>query len=343
MAIPILRRVAPFSATEDFTFTFNVDGISQQIFYNELEIKLSSDTSQVIYKQKIQDFRYQHTVPQSTLTNGDQYVAIIRVYNNQDVLIGESNPIFFYCLSSPILAIPTIVNNEVGNQTVLFQGEYTQAEGEILESYQFILYDDNKDVLIVSPEMFDDKLEYEFSQLENRQKYFIELKVTTVNELGGTTGLIEFTPRYIAPRFESAIELENLSNEASVLIKCNVIRIIGIADTELVIYEDDGAVNLIDNGVWFDEGFKLRGNWTIQMWVRDIVDNSTFFKLIAKDDSYLKLEYKDNKLNLYKMLDDEYISQMLLGETNIDTTDQAVFICIKHIDGLYDFNYEVVS
>ena len=109
MAIPIIRRITPFNAKEDYELKFSITGSSKQIFYNELEIKLSSDTSQVIYKEKIQEFRYQHTVPANTLTNGEQYVAIVKVYNNQEELIGESNPIFFYCLSSPILNIPTMV------------------------------------------------------------------------------------------------------------------------------------------------------------------------------------------------------------------------------------------
>lgn len=342
MAIPILRRVVPFSATEDYTFRFDIAGVSQQIFYNELEIKLSSDTSQTIYKEKIQEFRYQHTVSQGTLINGEQYVVIVRVYNNQQVLIGESNATFFYCFSYPILNIPTIVNGEVGNQTVLFEGEYSQTEGELLQSYQFILYDDNKIEISKSPETYDATIQYEFSELENRQNYYVELKVATVNELIATTGLIEFTPRYVAPRFNSAIELQNLPDEASISVKCNVIRIIGIPDIEPVIYTEDGMVDLRDNGVWFNEGFKLRGNWTLQMWFRDIISDSTFFKLIANDGSYLKLEYTNNKLNLYKMLNDEYISQMLLGGTEIDTIDQVVSICIKHIDGLYDFNYEMV-
>lgn len=343
MAIPSLRKVLPFPATENYLFKFDVSGISQQVFYNELEVKLSSDTSQVLYKEKIQEFRYQHTLPANTLTNGNQYVAVIRVYDNANTLIGESNPIFFYCLSQPNLSIPTIINGEVGNQTVLFQGIYNQSESELLQSYIFILYDDNQNEITRSPEIYSDSILYEFSELESRQKYYIELRVSTLNEMIATTGLIEFTPRYVAPRFNSSLELENLSEEASILVKCNIIRIIGIPDTEPINYIDDDLADLTDNGIWFEEGFRLRGNFTIQMWLRDIIDDSTFFKLIAYDGSHLKLEYKDSKINLYKMIDDNYISQKLLGETEIDTINKSVFICIRHIDGLYDFNYEMVG
>lgn len=343
MAIPSLRKVLPFPATTDYTFTFDVSGISQQIFYNELIIKLSSDTSQIKYSKKIQEFRYQHTLPANTLVNGEQYVAIVRVYNNSNTLIGESNPIFFYCFSLPILSIPTIVNGEVGNQTVLFQGTYFQAEGELLESYRFILYDDNQVEIGNSGIIYDTNLQYEFSDLENRLKKYNKLEISTVNGMVHSTGLIPFTPRYVAPRFNSAIELNNLYDEASISVKCNIIRIVGVPDIEPVIHTDDGMANLTCNGIWFDEGFKLQGNWTIQMWLKDIFPGSIFFQLTAKDGSRIELEYKNDRFRLYKMLGEEYIVQTLIGENEIDTTDTLVFICIKHIDGLYDFSYETVG
>ncbi len=341
MAIPSLRKILPFPATENHTIYFDVSGISQQIFYNELEIKLSSDTSQVVYLQRVQEFRYQHTIPTNTLTNGNQYVAVTRIYDSTNALIGESTPIFFYCLSTPILTIPTIVNGEVGNQTVSFQGVYTQVEGELLQSYKFILYDDNQNKISESPEIYSDAIQYEFSELENRVKYFIELITITVNELATTTGLVEFTPRYVAPRFNSSIELQNLYDEASILVKCNIIRIVGIPDIEPVSYIDD-MTDLTNNGVWFNDGFNLSGNWTIQMWVKDIVDNSTFFKMIAKDGSHIKLEYKQNKINLYKMMNEEYMLQKVIGNVEIDTASTLVYICIKHISGLFDYTYEMV-
>lgn len=342
MAIPSLRKIYPLPSTTDYTFKFDVSGISQQIFYNELIIKLSSDTSQIKYSKKIQEFRYQHTLTANTLVNGEQYVAIIRVYNYSNELIGESNPIFFYCLSLPQLGIPTIVNGEVGNQTVLFQGTYFQAEGELLESYRFILYDDNKMEIGNSRIIYDTNLQYEFSELENRLQKYIEMEVSTVNGMVHSTGLIPFTPRYIAPRFNSAIELENLHEEASISVKCNIIRIVGIPDIEPLDITSDNKIDLRENGIWFTEGFDIKGNWTIQMWLQDIVPNSVFFKLTAKDGSKVELEYRNNKINLYKMLDNEYIAQVLLGDLVIYTTNQTAFICINHINGMFDFHYETV-
>ena len=340
MAIPSLRKVFPFAATDIQTFYFDVSGVSRQILYNELEITLSSDTSQILYKERVQEFRYQHTLPINTLTNGNQYAATIRVYDSNQVLIGKSNPIFFYCFSAISLTIPTIINGEVGNQSVTFKGEYYQAEDEIVESYRFVLYDDNQIEITRSPDLYDGLFSYEFSGLRNREKYYIELKVVTTNELIGTSGLIEFTARYIAPRFSSSLQLENLKEEASIYVKCNIIRIVGIPDTTPVIYTPEGEINLINNGVWFDEGFRIQGNFTLQMWVSNISEvDDYFFKLVANDGSNLRLYYKENKINLLKMSDETFVVQRLLGETLVEAPEDKLFICVKHIDGLYDFNY----
>lgn len=343
MAVPSLRKVLPFSSTEEKTFKFDVSGVSRQIVYNELEITLSSDTSQILYKTKIQEFRYQHTVPVDTLTNGNQYAAIVKIYDSNEVLLGESDPTFFFCFSEMHLTVPTVIGGEVGNQSVNFQGEYTQAEGELIESYRFVLYNDNKIEISRSEDLYDGELSYSFSGLSNREKYYIELKAVTLNELIGTSGLIEFTARYVAPRFSSSLQLENLKDEASIYVKCNIIRIVGIPDTKPVIFTPEGEADLTENGIWFDEGFRIKDNFTLQLWVKGLTEvDDYFFKLLANDGSHLRLDFKDNKINLMKMLDETFTLQRLLGEVVVDSPEDKIFICIKHIDGLYDFSYSKV-
>ena len=341
VAIPSIRKILPFPATEDYTVYFDVSGISQQIYYNELEIKLSSDTSQVFYNERIQEFRYEHTIPFGILSNGNQYVAVIRIYDNTDTLIGESNPVFFYCLSEPLLAIPTIINNEVLNQTVTFRGTYIQAEGELLQSYKFILYNDNKNEITQSPEMFSDKISYEFSDLVSRAKYYIELKIATTNEMEATTGLIEFTPRYIAPRFASSIEAENLDDEASILVTCNIVRMIG-TPTNTITYVD-GMADMTDNLIYFDKGFSLKNDFTLMFWVKDVVPNSVFFNMTARDGSNLKVEYKNNRFNLIKTIRNDYIIQKLLGYLDVAMVDNIAYIFIQHVNGMYDFDYNLIE
>lgn len=341
MAIPILRSTNPFSSTESKVFNFDVRGTSKQIAHNELEITLSSDTSTTVYNTRIQDFRYEHTLPANTLTNGSQYAAKVRVYDINENLIGESDPIFFYCFSHPDISVPTVSDNEVGNQTVLFEGIYSQAENEPLESYLFVLYDNNQIQISVSPQIYSTTIEYEFTELQNGELYHIELKVITVNGMERSTGLIPFTPRYIAPRFTSSIQLENLYNQAAVRVECNVIQIIGVPETDPVIYVDDEKADIKENKIMFDDGFSITENFTIQMWVEDIQDQSRFFEMKSKHGGKIIMELDGEIIRFKKMLDNDYIVQSLIGEASINPLNQ-IYICVKHVNGLYDLNYEEV-
>lgn len=341
-AIPILRKVYPFTATENHIFYFDVYGTANQVIYNELEIRDITDTSIVIYKTKIQEFRYQHDLPRNTLTNGVQYVAILRTYDINQILIGESEPIFFYCFSCPQLTIPTIVNSQVNNQTVIFQGVYNQLENELLQSYIFILYDENKIEVAKSPTLYNvSNIQYEFT-LENNRTYHIEFKVSTVNEMEHSTGLILFTAKYIAPRFSSALTLENLSDEASVKISCNVLQIIGKPLIEPVTYIGNEMVDLRNNVVCFDDGFRVKGNHDLRLWIKDIVPSLPFYTYYSGDGSFVELKFINNRIHLYKYLNEKYILQHIISDEVMNLDDNILFICIQYINGLFDIFTEVI-
>jgi len=340
--IPTLRKVTPFPSTIAYTFQFDVSGISTQIVYNELEITLSSDTSTIIYQQRIQEFRYQHILPLNTLINGNQYVAKIRVYdiNNLNPL-GESSSLFFYCFSYPNLTIPTIVNGEVNNQTVTFEGTYTQAEEESLQSYIFYLYDSSQYLIAQSPEIYSETISYEFTELENSETYYIELKIVTDNEMQYSTGLIEFVPRYISPRFASAIELENSPSDASVFVKCNVIRIIGTTGVAPV-YIDDNMIDLTNDVATFSQGFSVKGDFDLRVWAKNIIENEVFLTIKSLNNDRLELKLIENKVYLYKYLGDTYILQKLISDVLIGIAGNILFINVKHSNNLYDLYCEVI-
>jgi len=339
--IPTLRKTTPFPSTISYTFLFDVYGVSTQIVYNELEITLSSDTGTPIYLERIQEFRYQHTLPLNTLINGNQYVAKIRIYDINQVLLGESAPLFFYCFSYPTLAIPTIVNGEVNNQTVTFEGTYVQTEGELLQSYIFYLYNSSQYLIAQSPEIYSETISYEFSELENSETYFIELKIVTDNEMEFSTGLIEFIARYIAPRFASVIELENSPSDASVFVKCNVIRIIGVANVEPT-YITDEFIDLTNNIVEFNQGFSVTGDFDLRLWLKDIVENESFFTYESISGAKLELKLIQNMVYLYVFLNETYILQKLISEELVGIADNILFIDVKHASNLYDLYCEVL-
>lgn len=343
-AIPVIQRIYPFDATAEYIVKFNISGSAQQVYYNELTLYDFAAPSVAIYQTRIQSFQYQHTIPANTLTNGSQYIASIKVFDSTEALAGESESVFFYCFTPPTLEVPTIVDGSVGNQTVLFTGTYSQPEGEPAEAYQFKLYDDNQNLLSASGAIFlqsaADPMEYEFAELESRRLYYLEFIVSTVNEMYATTGLIAFTPRYLSPRFKSAIELKNNSAQASVDATINVIRIIGTSDSGAPLFDEaTGTVDLRADGFTFGQGFDLHSNFTIEIWASDIQEGM-IFKLSAIDGSHFKILKEGNKLFLYKMLNEEYILQSMSDTTTF--TNEPLYIFIQQKDGWLEFKYEVV-
>ena len=340
-AIPQIRKIYPFSKTNLYTVYFDISGISSQIVYNEIEIRENPNTG-IIYQNRVQEFRYQHDIPLNTLVDGKQYSITMRIYDVNQVLLGTSPVELFYCFSIPVITIPTITNGEVNNQTVSFEGTYTQSQGELLQSYIYSLYDSNQILLSQSNEMYDDLLIYEFSELENNTSYYIELKILTINEMEITTGLIEFIPHYIAPKFNSFIQLENNPQNASVKLTCNVIRILGTNDT-VISYENNEIVDLTNNHVYFQDGFSTSGNFVVKLWVKNININEVFFKLSTRDNITLELSLINNKIHLYKMRGEDYIVQHITVENEvIPTVDDIVFIDFRQINGLYNLTYSII-
>jgi hypothetical protein len=336
MALNIqIRKIYPFPKNENNTVLFDIQGTSNQIVYNEIEIRKNPDTNGIIFKDRIQEFRYQHIIPANTLQNGQQYSILVRVYDVNQVLLGTSSTILFYVFDKATITIPTIVNSKVFNQTVLFQANYSQIQNELLQSYAFYLYDSNKILISQSGEIYNTNLNYEFSELENGELYYIECRTLSVNENESSSGIISFTPSYIAPKFNSFIQLENDAENACIKLTCNVIRILGTADST-VTYENNEIADLTNNHVYFKDGFTTTGDFVIRMWVKNIIPNESFLVMTSRTNITLELKLENNRINLYKYKDGNIILQKILGQTDIVPNDDTVFVDLRQIGNLYN-------
>ena len=140
LTTPILSDIKTFNATKDNAFTFNVVG-GNQVVANNLVIERVSDNA-VIYDQSQETFNFRHILPAYALTNGTNYRAKIRTRDINNNWSNFSITLLFWCYSEPRLNITTIDydnQNRVYNQTVIFETMYTQDEGEILQSYRWIM------------------------------------------------------------------------------------------------------------------------------------------------------------------------------------------------------------
>lgn len=332
----ILSPIVPFSALQSYTFKFSVIG-GDQVYANELEIQNNSNYTQ-IYLQKIISFKFEHTINAGVLTNGIEYRCRIRTYNINNQYSNWSDWVVFKCLSTPVVQITNIIDGKINNQTYTFNGSYSQAEGELLQSYKYLLYNEQGVLLSVSPELFDGLLQYEFTGLQNGVTYKIELKVITVNQVEATTGLVSFIPNYIQPRLATVITLKNIKDQASVEVSANIIQIIGQGTN--FSYENDEWVNVKNGMVYFQDGFSIEKDFTLKIWLKDITEDKVFFRFLALYGE-IKLTFYQNKIHAFKTVNN-ITSHFVSNRITTPTANDTIFIFMQQINNLINLQAEII-
>lgn len=270
---PIVNPISAFDATRAHNITFTVIG-GAQVVANRLVIS-NNETGAIVYNKTAITMKLEHTIPANTLTNGGYYNAVVYTIDNANNKSVASTAVPFYCYSQPVLTIDNIPATEtIENGTYTFTGTYIQQEGEILNSYQYTLYDSNKNVLSKTPLIYyetDSSLSYTFVGMSNDTSYYIELSGETVNGTHITSGVIYFTVRYIQPASFAICDLVNNCDDGYIQVSSNIVAIDGKSNPDPPIYIDDKEVDLRDPDSWveWDSGFRIQDDFTLRAWGRD--------------------------------------------------------------------------
>lgn len=270
---PIVNPISAFDATRAHNITFTVIG-GAQVVANRLVIS-NNETGAIVYNKTAITMKLEHTIPANTLTNGGYYNAVVYTIDNANNESVASTAVPFYCYSQPVLTIDNIPATEtIENGTYTFTGTYIQQEGEILNSYQYTLYDSNKNVLSKTPLIYyetDSSLSYTFVGMSNDTSYYIELSGETVNGTHITSGVIYFTIRYIQPASFAICDLVNNCDDGYIQVSSNIVAIDGKSNPDPPIYIDDKEVDLRDSDSWveWDSGFRIQDDFTLRAWGRD--------------------------------------------------------------------------
>lgn len=301
---PILNPIPAFDATKDYVLSFVVIG-GNQVVANRLVIQ-NNETGEEVYSNIESTLRLEHTIPANTLVNGGYYNAVIQTLDNANTLSSPSTPVPFYCYSQPVLSITNIPTSEtIENGTYTFNGSFSQAEGEILNSYQYTLYNSNREILSQTPLIYyetDPSLSYTFVGMSNDTAYYIELSGQTVNNTIVTSGLIYFTVRYIQPASFAICDLVNDCADGYIQISSNIVAIDGHSNPDPPIYIDDKEVDLTGSNAWveWNSGFRIQDDFTMRVWGRDFNPYSPIVTLTNE----INTEETPNKIELKWMQGD---------------------------------------
>lgn len=350
LTTPILNDIRTFDAHDGYEFMFNVVGGSQ-IVGNNLVVEQIDDNA-VVYNTIQEGFNFRHRLPPSVLNNGMNYRAKIRTRDINGNWSAFSTAKLFWCYSKPQLSITTIDygnQNRVYNQTVLFETTYSQAENESMQSYRYLLYNSNKDLLNSFSEVFasgSSPLTQEIAGLENGALYYLEVKTLSPSGNAGTTGLIHFRPFYVAPKLIVTLTPENLPDQGAIKVNANIIQIImklydnyGREINPLDIeYIDDEHLDMtrIDyDRLVADEGFNiLQENFILQLWCKDMPDDKVFLTLFAPEGKLELIKY-GSRVRLLKSID-RFDSQTHFASNVVEEAWNDIMIYIKQQDGLVD-------
>lgn len=313
---PILNPIVAFDATQQHIISFIVIG-GTQVVANRLTVQ-DNQTGNVIYSQIQSSLKLEHILPANTLQNGGYYNAVIETIDNANNISSPSTPVPFYCYSSPTLTITNIPATEtIGNGTYKFEGNYSQTEGELLNSYQFTLYNSNKEVLTQTPLIYysvNNSLSYTFVGMNNDTSYYIELSGQTVNNTKVTTGLLYFTVRYIQPASFAICDLVNNCDDGYIQVSSNIVAIDGHSNPDPPIYIDDKEVDLTDPDAWvnWNSGFRIQDDFTMGAWGRDFNDYQNIITLTND----INTEKTPNRIELKWMIGDVVKEQLYYENIN---------------------------
>ena len=352
---PILKSVIPFSHTNEQRFEFNFSGQSQAV-RNNLVIQKVSDNTEV-YNQNQETFSLRHILPPSTLQNGIEYRARVRVGNINNQWSDFSDWIVFWVLAEPTIEITTIDynnQNRVYNQTVMFESTYTHENNELLQSYRYLLYDSNQNLIQSFREQFADgsqPLTQEITSLENGVLYYLEVKTISANGQLGTSGKVNFRPFYIAPRLFVTLTSENLSEQGAIKISANLIQIIGKLYDQNgdeinpldIEYVDDDWIDLTRpnyDKLIFNEGFNiLQDDFLMRIWCKNIPDNMVFLKLNSAYGRIELVKYND-MIHAFKYINNSNVVSHFASNELVINQDEEFIIEAKQVNHLIDLLIE---
>ena len=352
LTTPILYTVSAFDAIQEQVFNFNVLG-GNQVVANTLTIK-NNATLATVYSATQNTYKFIHTLPANTLTNGTYYQATLTTKDAQGNESIPSAPIQFYCYSQPMFEISNMPsNNVITNSSFAFTVTYNQAQGEILNAYVFNLYSVSGALISTSNTMYNTNaslplnISYLFSGFEDKASYSIEVTGVTTNGTQITTGRIPFTTDYTRPDTFSSLFLTNNCKGGYITIKSNIIDINGISNPEIPTYIDNKEIDLREAGSYVEwvEDYTVTDNWTMRLWGRDFTPNSEIFRFSNIDGDIITIDYHVDETQCWfelRVKHNDWLWGYVTESAHIALPNETeqVFCWLRRIDNLYELRIE---
>lgn len=355
LTTPILYTQAAFDASIANTFKFYVQSGSQ-VVANTLVIK-NNATLATVYEERQVTYKFEHTVPANTLSNGTYYQAYIITEDAQGNTSTASNTIQFYCYTQPTLVFSNMpTGGAIENSSYSFDVTYNQIQGELLNSYVFNLYDTSGTIIATSGAKYNSSstlpltVSYLFGGFEDNSQYYIEFNGVTAEGTQITTGKQSFAVKYSKPSAYSYLYLTNNCSGGYITIQSNVVGIDGASEPDPPTYVNDNtAVDLTADGAYVEwtEGYVLPNDWTLGLWGMKYTADSEVFSFSTTDGDTVLVYYcvdEDKDTAWFYMrahnIDAQYGYVLQSDEIARPADDETVFLWLRAINNIYEIKIE---
>ena len=353
---PLLYSTAAFDATKAHDFEFFVVGGSQ-VVANTLTIKTNPTTGTPVqvYSARQATYRFVHTLPANTLTNGTYYQATLTTEDAAGNKSTASLPIQFWAYTDPTFAFSNFpAGNIINASSFQFEVEYNQAQNEPLNIYTFNLYSLGGSLIATSGAQYTTAdtvpltVSHLFTGLEDDSAYRIEAVGHTSEGTPVTTGLETITVSYDVPKLYSVLVLSNNCNGGYITVESNIVGIPGYSEPDPPTYIDNKEVDLSTDGsyVRWLEGFEITSKYTLGLWGRAMKPGEDVVIMTNNAADIVEVVYMEDAttawLELYvKMADSDVHYEIKSGTIAKPADTQRVRIYLRHISNLYDLELTV--
>jgi hypothetical protein len=347
---PVLSTVNAFDATASNIFTFTVPSGGDQVTKNRLTI-INQSSGATVYQSIQTTFAYVHTLVANTLTNGTYYSAYINTYNANGDMSANSNTLQFYCYTTPTFAFSNLpTGNVITNSSFAFQVTYNQTEGELLNSYEYFLYDaqnvqiaDSGVLYISSTTAPPTVLLYTFSGFTDNTSYKIQATGVTSGGTSVSTNLVQISIQYTTPTIFTAIQLNQNCNGGYVTLTSNITDIEGASNPSPPTYLSNNEVDLTSTNSyvnWGDNQFNISGNWTLRVWGRNFTSNQTICTLQNANEDEIIINYFTDSTNMWwgvsvRPTGWAYGYYIESDHIALATSTQQVYLWLRRVNNIY--------
>lgn len=293
---PTLSLISTFDPSKNNNIYFSYNG--NQIKKKRIVI-IDNKTFKTILDNTQLGMKLCYDLPANTIKTG-QYTAQIQVFDFDGNSSELSQPVLFYCYSTPSVSFSNFTD-KINKSSINLSLSYTQAENDSVKEFAFYLYDLQKKIVTKSNNFYSlNDSSYTFLGLKNLTTYYVQCKGTSLHNMDFDTGLCEINVNYIVQPNNMPLRLSNNKCEGYIQVDCNIIDVGYIIEGGKPDFKN-GEVILDNKKVTYISGFDFSDNFSMFIKARKIPLDTTFFGYTTSSGN-VELSIKKIALNYYCVL-----------------------------------------